>query len=160
MFTITVLQELKKELDEGYKQLQLMGEFAEELQASEAVQETNHLEKLLNDYKNSAKAERERLRKLEADSAERDKQLAEALTRIGQYENGTYGLREAVQVCCWRFVFDLISFGALRIECKFQNKNVRNRSHCFAPMLSGDCYADDNTSYLGNQRSEEAAWDT
>ena len=105
LITITVLQELKKELDEGYKQLQLMGEFAEELQASEAVQETNHLEKLLNDYKNSAKAERERLRKLEADSAERDKQLAEALTRIGQYENGTYGLREAVQVRCWRSVF-------------------------------------------------------
>ena len=91
-------QELKKELDEGYKQMQLMGEFAEELQASEAVQETNHLEKLLADYKNSAKAERERLRKLEADSAERDKQLAEALTRIGQYEKGTYGLGEAVQV--------------------------------------------------------------
>ena len=110
LFTRIVLQELKKELDEGYKQLQLMGEFAEELQASEAVQETNHLEKLLNDYKNSAKAERERLRKLEADSAERDKQLAEALTKIGQYENGTYGLREAVQVSCWRSVLKLSEF--------------------------------------------------
>ena len=92
------LQELKRELDEGYKQMQLMGEFAEELQATEAVKETNHLESLVSDYKNAAKAERERLRKVEADSADRDKQLAEALTRIGQYENGTYGLREAVQV--------------------------------------------------------------
>jgi len=78
--------------------MKLMGEFADELQTSEAVKETNHLEKLLQDYKNSAKAERERLRRLEADSAERDKQLAEALAKIGQYENGTYGLREAVQV--------------------------------------------------------------
>ena len=40
-------QDLKQELDEGYKQMQLMGEFAEELQATEAVKETNHLEGLL-----------------------------------------------------------------------------------------------------------------
>eukprot|EP00116_Pleurobrachia_bachei_P000801 sb/3461063/ len=91
------IEDLKRELDEGYKQMQLMGEFAEELQASEAVRETNHLEKLLNDYKTAAKAERERMRKLESESCDRDKELAEALVRIGQYENGTYGLREAVQ---------------------------------------------------------------
>lgn len=110
-------------MDEGYKQLQLMGEFAEELQASEAVQETNHLEKLLNDYKNSAKAERERLRKLEADSAERDKQLAEALTRIGQYENGTYGLREAVQV---RFRNCFVCFFVLKSSNVF-TQNIKSK---------------------------------
>ena len=114
-----VVKELKKELDEGYKQMQLMGEFAEELQATEVVQETNHLEKLLHDYKNSAKAERERLRKLEADSAERDKQLAEALTRIGQYENGTYGLREAVQVSLLLLVLnDMKQFFIIRNTCE------------------------------------------
>ena len=37
------------------------------------------------------------MRKLESESCERDKELTEALVRIGQYENGTYGLREAVQ---------------------------------------------------------------
>ena len=117
--------------------MQLMGEFAEELQATEVVQETNHLEKLLHDYKNSAKAERERLRKLEADSAERDKQLAEALTRIGQYENGTYGLREAVQVCYLLLVLNYMKQFLYNTEylCiintrmySFQSKFIRNQN--------------------------------
>ena len=80
------------------------------------------------------------MRRVESESAERDKQLAEAITKIGQYESGTYGLHEAVQVGLNCAFFSFLTLGAELVTVDLNQ--ILNNKHV-----------------LGNQGSKEAARD-
>ena len=82
------------------------------------------------------------MRRVESESAERDKQLAEAITKIGQYESGTYGLHEAVQVGLNRSGFSFLTLGAELVTVDVNQILFLNNKHV-----------------LGNQGSKEAARD-